>query len=158
MVEPSPVRLYRVLAGPWKGRVVPEDMTCICDDAFDGCDGAGVLNGSGAYSNGVCYDGEYDCRVCGGVGRVAGYPEHGAPHRLEVVEDRRKAKRVQHMPGRGSPESPSENEQNHGPVVPSRHSVPPSVPVAAPRQSVPSANGCASAAIHHVPPFPRKDT
>jgi hypothetical protein len=79
-------RLFRVLSGKLKGQLVPESETVECDSAFDGCDGAGVLSVRFEW-RGWPQDGERDCHVCGGVGRVLGYPEHGDPHRLELVGD-----------------------------------------------------------------------
>lgn len=67
---------YRVLAGPRAGEILPESETVECSDEFDGCDGTGTVSvrigggdrGSGGYDS--YGDGERDCDVCDGIGRV----------------------------------------------------------------------------------------
>ena len=74
----SPVateRQYVVLNGKCAGQIVPESDTCECDDAFDGCGGSGTVSVR-FYWSGSDYanDGERECDVCGGSGRVLGWP------------------------------------------------------------------------------------
>lgn len=80
--------LYRILDGPEAGVIVPETETCECDDSMDGCEGSGTVSVrySGDYSGYDSYaDGERECYVCGGSGRVLGYPDSGPPLRVELV-------------------------------------------------------------------------